>query len=62
MNIQVQTREIPPSWNDCCGHHGWTEYQVRINGVKILDFHKFDDESHAIETAKWIMENETNEC
>lgn len=54
--IQVETREVPPSWNDCSGHHGWTEYRVKIDGKTILDTFGqgdfFDDEEHAIECAK----------
>ena len=60
--IQVQTREIPPSWNDCSGHHGWTEYQIRIDGKLVLDTFGmgdcFEDKDHAIETAKWMLEND----
>ena len=54
--VQVETREVPPSWSDCSGHHGWTEYRVKIDGKTILDTFGqgdfFDDEEHAIECAK----------
>jgi len=54
--VRVETREVPPSWNDCSGHHGWTEYRVKIDGKTILDTFGqgdfFEDEEHAITTAK----------
>ena len=57
--IKVETREVPPSWNDCSGHSGWTEYRVKINGKTVLDTFGegdfFEDKEHAIEAAKYLM-------
>lgn len=59
--IRVEEREVPPSWDDCSGHSGWTEYRIKIDGKTILDTFGqgcagFEDKEHAIETAKQLAE------
>ena len=62
MIIRTDYREVPPSWSDCCGTYGFTEWRVWVDGVLIIDEFDtgrtcFDDEAHAIDTARWIMDN-----
>jgi hypothetical protein len=56
MTIKTECNEVPPSWSDCCGTHGFTEWRVWVDGVLIIDEIGtggtcFDDEAHAIECA-----------
>jgi len=62
MIIRTNSRDVPPSWSDCCGSYGFTEWRVWINGELIIDEFDtggscFDDEAHAVESARWMVSN-----
>jgi hypothetical protein len=65
MEIRTQCNEVAPTWSDCCGIFGFTEWRVWVNGALVIDeigtgYGCFDNESDAISTAQWIVKNDDN--